>query len=236
MDRKGTDAERRAQCVEMKRKQRISRFRLSVSRPLVIVAALEIDIVEVEAIARMANRRQRNNARAGACRLEQRPQPRRHLKMAEMVCRKLAFIAARIPCQRVGHDRGIVDQDVDLCGVCRHIKRKRIDRRRVAKVQRQDRHAIDPRQISGGGIGPSRADDDCRAGPRQRADRFEAKPRIAAGDERGLPGQVNARNDVGRGGAHAESAADGCLIGHVRALPIECAPQAMLATSSAPTA
>ena len=101
-----------------------------------------------------------------------------------------------------------------MAGFGRDRHRERVDRRRLAKIERQYPDVGDPRQIGGGAVGPPRADDDACPGPGERADGFEAEPRIAAGDERDLAGEVDPRDHVGRGRLLAKASADGGLRRH----------------------
>ena len=53
--------------------------------------------------------------------------------------------------------------------------------------------------------------DDVRAGAGERAGRLEAEPRVAAGDDGQLAGQVDAGDDLGGGGGGAEAGSDRVL-------------------------
>jgi hypothetical protein len=64
MHREGTHAVRRASAIEANREEHVRALRLAVSDPLVVRAALEVRVLEVDAGAAMPARRERDDARA----------------------------------------------------------------------------------------------------------------------------------------------------------------------------
>ena len=189
IDRKRAHAVRGGQFIEVQRKQRVGRLGLRIRCPFVVFAMIEVDVVEIEAIARVAGRRQRHNPRFSSH--KQRPQPRGHLEMAQVIGRELAFEATGIARQRAGHDRGVGDEDVERWNQCGDLAGKPIDRGGIGKVELENRHvARHIAQIGGCGIGTSGPDDHPGPGPGQRADGFKPEPGIAARNQRNLARQV----------------------------------------------
>ena len=98
--------------VERDGEERVRGFRLAVCNPLVVWAALEVRIVEVDPAAGVTSRRQSNDARALG--LSQRgPESRRELKVAEVVGRELGLEPASISRERRRHDARIVHENVE---------------------------------------------------------------------------------------------------------------------------
>ena len=148
----GAHAAPAAERVEVQGEQGVDRLGLRVGGPLVVVAAHEVRIGEVEPAARMSAGRERHHA--GLARgHEQRPEPRRQLEVAEMVGGELALVAARIPGQRTGHDGGVVHEQIERPGGGGAGRGKRVDRRRQRQIEREDldlsRHVA---QLLGGRI------------------------------------------------------------------------------------
>jgi hypothetical protein len=125
----------------------------------------------------------------------------REREMAEMIGGELHFVSAVRQCQILdGHHAGVVDQDVQrpapFCG-------EGGDAGQVAEVQRADGDRVVPGvradvpadPFTGGDVPHRKRDGRSRIG--ERARRLDTDAGRAAGHDRALTTEIDARNDVG---------------------------------------
>jgi hypothetical protein len=94
MDRERADAVSFATRIERDGEERVGRLGLTVGDPLVVGTSLELRIVEVERGARMATRRQCDDASSSRP-PERWPEPRGELEVPEVIGRQLRLAAER---------------------------------------------------------------------------------------------------------------------------------------------
>jgi len=97
--------------IECQGEERVGGLRLSIGPPLVVWAALEVRILEVDARAAVPPRRQRHHPRALRA-AQRRPEPRRELEVAQMIRRQLRLEPAAVAHERWRHDARVVHQHV----------------------------------------------------------------------------------------------------------------------------
>ena len=131
--------------------------------------------------------------------------------MAEVVGRELRLPARPDARLRAGHDRRVVDQDVDAAPGVEEALGEGVDAVEVAEVELVDLDALDAGEHLARVLGPAGRDDDVRAGAGERARGLQAEARVAAGDDREPAGEVDAGEDLGGGAAVAEARVDRML-------------------------
>ncbi|MBB5937720.1 hypothetical protein FHS42_004804 [Streptomyces zagrosensis] len=128
-----------------------------------------------------------------------------------MVHRKLRLPAWADPRLRTGHDRGVVDEEVDGAARSQRALGERPHAVQVSEVELIDLDAIDAGESLLGGGPPPRRDDHPGAGVGERARRLQPEPGVAAGDHGVGAGQVDAVQDVTCGASGAELRSDRVL-------------------------
>ena len=158
----------------------------------------------------MAGGAERDHPRAAAVR-QQRPQQVGEREVAEVVGGELRLPARPHPRLRAGHDRRVVDEDVDAAPVVEHLPGERPHAVERAEVELADPRALDPLEHLGGVLRPPGRDDHLRARAAQRAHGLQPEARVAAGDDREATAEVDALEHLGRRRAVAEAGADRAL-------------------------
>ena len=198
VDREGTTAKSLHAPAERIGEQRVGAFRLGIGDPFLIFAMLELDIVPQYAVALVGNRRQRHHSRCFRL-FEQGHQRPGQCEMAHMVDPELAFPAGSDPVQRAGHDAGIVDQQVERIDTIIDRGGKGADRIEIGEIHFGRGHvAFDRRQIFLRLGRIAHRHDHRGPGIGQRPGGFQPDAGIAAGDDRGPAGQVDAGEDFVR--------------------------------------
>lgn len=160
----------------------------------------------------MTARAERDDARTFTRRRQRVVEAVGESEVAEMVRRELKLPAGR--CQpQLGyrHHPSVVDQDVERSAPARDEGRDRV---RLGQIERPDvygriaRRRGDLRGGLGSGSRVSDGERDLRACGRECPGRLDPDPRRAAGHDRALPGQVGARDDLGRRGVEPERCRD----------------------------
>ncbi len=115
--------------------------------------------------------------------------------MTEMVGADLAFEAVGGPCQRGGHDAGVVDQDVDLVDpVCELAHRRQILQ---VELTHLDRAGFGAGHLLGGGLAfayGADGQDHPGAAAGQLAGRHRSQPTVGPGNDGGATGE---RGEIG---------------------------------------
>lgn len=119
--------------------------------------------------------------------------------MAEVVGRELGLPAGADPGLRTGHDRGVVDDEVDGASRGGEALREPADAVEVGEVEVVHLDPVDTGECLLGGLAPSGGHDDLGTGAGQRARRLQAEARVTAGDKGELSGEVDPAQDVRRG-------------------------------------
>ena len=161
----------------------------AVGHPLVVFGALEVRIFEIGRADAVADRTERNHARAVGG-LQRGPETRGELEVAEMVGGELRFVAARVAHQGRGHDGGVVDEDVELLGAREETAGESVDALGIGEIERGlfDIGDADERLLRF--VRRARGDDDDGAGAGERFRGFETEAGIAAGDDGDFAGEI----------------------------------------------
>ena len=127
----GGDAVARPAPRRLDGEQRVGRLRLAVGQPRVVLAALEVDVLEHDRREPVRARAERDDARVAGGR-ERFVQAQREREVAEVVGRELAAPSPRGVRLGRRHHAGVVDEDVQRAvpGV-----RERGDRRAIGEVE-----------------------------------------------------------------------------------------------------
>ncbi|MDR6643646.1 hypothetical protein J2X57_002879 [Luteibacter sp. 1214] len=132
--------------------------------------------------------------------------------MTEVIGRELAFVATRIPFQWTGHDAGAVDEDMQRFASCDEASGESVDGRRIGQVHGFDDDVQAVQCLSCLGEVPC-GDDNAGAGGTEGPAGLGAYAGVAAGDDGGLAGEVDAGQHVVGGGGGGKSSSHGALRG-----------------------
>lgn len=128
--------------------------------------------------------------------------------MAQVVGRELGLPAGADAGLRAGHDPGVVDEDVDGAVRGEEPLGEGADAVQVAEVELVHLDTVETGDRLLGDRPAPRRDDDPGTGLGERAGRLQAEPRVAAGDDRQLPREVDAVEHVVRAAPEVESRTD----------------------------
>ncbi|AMX06595.1 hypothetical protein A0R60_2307 [Enterobacter asburiae] len=190
--------------VKLNREQHVGRLGLPIGNPRVIFPVVKVRVAQIDRRKVVPLRGDGDHARA--LRPNQgRPQAAEQLEVAQMVRAELGLVATGIARQRVGHDAGAVDQDVDDGMLRQHSVRKGVDRGGIKQVHRLDRHPGNVTQRLRRLLDVPRRNDDRGASGRKRFRSRQADARVTARHDCGLSCQADAAQHIvcGRGSTKA---------------------------------
>jgi hypothetical protein len=198
MHGEGPHTEGGTERIELDGEQTVGRLRLPVGLPLV-VAGLELRVVETDSGELMPGGGERDHP-CTAVSLQRGPEQVREHVVPEMVRGELRLPAGADPHLRGGHDRGIVDQDVEAAVGREEVLGERPHAVEVGEIQRGDLDGSQAARVEcgTGHLRASSRHDHGGSCADEGGDRLDAEPGVAASDDGQLSLQIDAGHDLRR--------------------------------------